>query len=77
MRDSVLLGGVQHLPTTPHPRAGYRTTVLQVTPLRGGVTERTTLGMSGRLLTLSHRTVQSGFKVTPVCGASHARESRA
>jgi len=31
--------------------------------------EGTHIGMSGRLLTLSHRTVQSGFKVTPVCGA--------
>jgi len=26
-------------------------------------------GMIGRFLTLSNRTVQSGFKVTPVCGA--------
>lgn len=64
MRDSVLLGGVQHLPTTPHPRAGYRTTVLQVTPLRGGVTERTTLGNCGRLRLPGQR--QKGTSRTPL-----------
>ncbi|MGI8723511.1 MAG: hypothetical protein ACR2JG_14970 [Geodermatophilaceae bacterium] len=27
------------------------------------------IGVIGRFLTLSTRTVQSGFKITPVCGA--------
>ncbi len=36
---------------------------------RAAPKERPQFGMIGRFLTLSNRTVQSGFKVTPVCGA--------